>query len=388
MRRRGRVALLAALIAATLLAAAGAPDASAQGRSSLTSAFGISTQLRFTSANQVVTPINTAPVPTISGSGPAPYVLTQAADATSVGSEPTGTLLQFTRARVDAFSLLPNSFRTNSDAVVQNLRLTIGNLLTISADSVDAQAIAQFNTESGACDPNVGAFLTRATVGGTLGTGLRIPVNPAPNAVLLNGSGIRVVLNEQTEVVDPTSNSATVNTLHVYFTNTPLNGGTLNGEIIVSHSDATLLGVRCQLPGEGIATSSLTPSPQATATPMGTHTPTHTPTATATSTATPTATSTPTATATPPPTGTPPPVLLGILPPPPPPPPSAPLLAPAPPPPLLPPPPLPTTSDQRPAARSAPVPVIPEGDSLLLLGGGLLVVAGLAALRRWRGLAK
>jgi hypothetical protein len=66
-----------------------------------------------------------------------------------------------------------------------------------------------------------------------------------------------------------------------------------------------------------------------------------------------------------------------LLPPPPP-----PLLPPPPPPPpLLPPPPPPPPS----AAPALPgVPIIPEADSLALLGGGLLALGGLVALRRWR----
>ena len=62
-----------------------------------------------------------------------------------------------------------------------------------------------------------------------------------------------------------------------------------------------------------------------------------------------------------------------------PPPPLPPLLPPLLPPPLLPPPP-------QPAARVAfpEVPVIPEADSGVLLGVGVLALAGVAALRRGR----
>src|SRR5262249_56876792 len=71
---------------------------------------------------------------------------------------------------------------------------------------------------------------------------------------------------------------------------------------------------------------------------------------------------------------------LPLLPPPPP-----PILPPPPPPlPLLPPPPPFLSPFAAPSAVAPEVPVIPEADSLPLLGGGLLVLGALAGLRAWR----
>jgi uncharacterized repeat protein (TIGR01451 family) len=163
----------------------------------------------------------------------------------SVSSLLTGQILQTGLLEVNAASTVPGSDSVSADATVDDLEILIVELLqllTISADTVQSTADI-----SGTCGDVLTATGTttieNATVGGTLGAGLSISVNPAPNTVLLNLSGITVILNEQIIGGDGVnSRSLTVNAIRISLDNVLLTAiGTLSGDIIISQSQAQLL---------------------------------------------------------------------------------------------------------------------------------------------------
>ena len=63
--------------------------------------------------------------------------------------------------------------------------------------------------------------------------------NPAPNTVILNVGGLRIVLNEQTLLGDGlTSSGIETNAIHVGFNNFVAGTGLVNGNIILGHTSA------------------------------------------------------------------------------------------------------------------------------------------------------
>ncbi|MFI5395675.1 MAG: choice-of-anchor P family protein [Candidatus Binatia bacterium] len=273
------------------------------------SAFGESVSLTLTPLAGGSIVITDGPRPTTSGTAPSSYSNSNSLLSVAVSDISTGQILQTGALTVHAASTVPGSDNVSADATVNSLNLdlvTLAALLTIDADSVQSTAAI-----TGPCGGTLSATgtttITNATVGGTLGTGLTIATNPAPNTTLLNTSGVVVILNEQIVTGDGTTGRGlTVNAIHISVNNATLSGiGTLSGDIVIAQSVADL---ECGAPTP-TETPTATPTDTPTSTP--TATPTDTPTATATATDTPTATptatptDTPTATATKTPTSTP-----------------------------------------------------------------------------------
>jgi uncharacterized repeat protein (TIGR01451 family) len=189
--------------------------------------------------------ITSGPLPTASGTAPPAYTDSGSLASVSVSSLLTGQILQTGLLEVNAASTVPGSDNVSADATVNDLEILIVELLqllTISANTVQSTADI-----SGTCGDTLTATGTTtiedATVGGTLGVGLSISVNPAPNTVLLNLSGITVILNEQIIGGDGVnSRSLTVNAIRISLDNVLLTAiGTLSGDIIISQSQAQLL---------------------------------------------------------------------------------------------------------------------------------------------------
>lgn len=84
--------------------------------------------------------------------------------------------------------------------------------------------------------------LVNASAGGLLGLGLRVTANPAPNTVLLNLLGVRLVLNEQLLGGDGVrTRSLTVNAIHLSINNALLVAiGGLSSDVLISHSEVSL----------------------------------------------------------------------------------------------------------------------------------------------------
>ncbi|MEO6093815.1 MAG: choice-of-anchor P family protein [Novosphingobium sp.] len=81
-----------------------------------------------------------------------------------------------------------------------------------------------------------GSVLGLLTIDGSLYS------NPSPNTVLFNLLGVKVVLNEQQTVQNATSTSMFTNAIHVFLSDFLLDGRLLNGDVIVGHSQASVVG--------------------------------------------------------------------------------------------------------------------------------------------------
>ncbi len=158
-----------------------------------------------------------------------------------------------TTSATSAFPVNPTG---SANATVNNLALALVatsslpfvgpvSLLSIGADTlVSDSSVEGFGTPSATGNAN----LTGLTLGGTALGGLVIDgslfANPAANTELLNLLGLRIVLNEQIPSGDNVSTAGiATNALHVAFTNFLLGTNLLNGDIIVSHSQASIAGV-------------------------------------------------------------------------------------------------------------------------------------------------
>lgn len=176
--------------------------------------------------------LSSGPTPTASGTAPAPYNVTNTLASLNLpGVLSTGLLVAHATSNVNG---TPGIRTASADATVDNLSVLLG-LLT----ATEVQSTA---TVSG----DYGAFTALGT--NTL-TGLVVNGSPflfasaAPNTVLLNSLGLTVTLNEQFL----TGNSITgfglaVNAIDISFNNFANGLGIINGNVIISHSEAALAG--------------------------------------------------------------------------------------------------------------------------------------------------
>jgi hypothetical protein len=132
-----------------------------------------------------------------------------------------------------------DSGSAGADASVLNLRLRLPGalpILTVSADGITSAA-----SLSGVCTGDVIATgssgLQGLTLGGLLGSEIRIPSSPPPNTVLLDTGGIRVIVNEQIfEIADDAPVRFTVNAFHLSASDAASALGLLSGEVIIAQS--------------------------------------------------------------------------------------------------------------------------------------------------------
>lgn len=186
--------------------------------------------------------IDLGPVSTASGSAPPDYNDSDTVLSAGVSTGLTGNILSTGVLATNASSVIAND-NTSADATVDDLALSIVGalqLLTIGADTVVSTADVSGDCGAESLTATGSTTIEGASVGGTLGLGLSIAVNPPPNFELINLLGIRVVLNEQIVTGDGvTSRGITVNAIHVDLTNTILTLiGALSGDIIISQSQA------------------------------------------------------------------------------------------------------------------------------------------------------
>ena len=218
------------LLGAVMLTSLAAPVAFAATTAS-SSAFGESVNLKVLPILGSPLIVTSGPLPSVAGSAPGSYGLTQQLASAHVGlgllSVGTGILT------VDASSNVPNSLPTSADATVDNLGVLAG-LLSLNATVVRSQA-----SIGGTC----GAITTSGSslIAGATLNGAAVVANAAPNTVLLDAGGIKVVLNEQITGGNGTSDSSvTVNAIHISFQAAPLGLNALSGDIIISQSTASL----------------------------------------------------------------------------------------------------------------------------------------------------
>ncbi|MBA3725357.1 MAG: PEP-CTERM sorting domain-containing protein [Armatimonadetes bacterium] len=193
--------------------------------------------------------LNVAAVPTASGSAPAPYSDTDQVLSLFVSGGPLGTLstgVMTVNASSDVDGGAGNRFAM-ADAEVNELSLVLvpglGDppLLNLTADQVVSDSIVSgdFGSLVG-----VGDTVLTNTVLTILGVGVAINANPAPNTVVFNNLGITVTLNEQFVSGDGiNSRGQTTNAIHIGLEDVGAGGGLVNGDIVISHSAASLEAV-------------------------------------------------------------------------------------------------------------------------------------------------
>ena len=237
--RRQRLTIPALLV----LAVFGFPLAANAASVGSSSAFGESVDLHLLPLLGNTVNVSSGPLPSRSGAAPPAFDLTQQVASVNVSSPLLGTVLQTGILKAHAASTLPGQDRASADAEVNGLALRLAGvlpLLTLSADTI-VSAAAINGPCTGTPTASGSATITNAVLGGPAGLGITVPVNPAPNFVLLNLLGIRVVLNEQILSGTGLTRTLTVNAIHVSVTNSVLAGlGVLSGDVVIAQSRASM----------------------------------------------------------------------------------------------------------------------------------------------------
>jgi len=244
--RRGLAYLGGHAACVLLLALAASRPSAAQNGLASSSAFGESVSVQVLPVLGSPVQITSGPLPYVSGSAPPAYSLTGQLAVVQVASPQLGLLLQASLLQVDAAAQEPATDQVSADATVAHVQLEIAGLLP--ALGLGAQAVSSSAQIVGPCDSQPVATGSTVLVGvqlsGPLGLGLSVQSRPAPNTVLLNAAGIRVVLNEQILSSDGTATDLTVNAVHVSVQELPVGLSLLSGDIILSQSHAHLACVQ------------------------------------------------------------------------------------------------------------------------------------------------
>jgi uncharacterized repeat protein (TIGR01451 family) len=206
---------------------------------------------------------SSGPLSTVSGET-SPFNQDASALSVNVGLGPYGTVLHTGLLLSHTDSSSPS--QVSSNATVHDLGLSlvpVAPLLTLHADEVRSSAVIG-GTCGSALTATGSTTLVNAGTGGALGLGLHIGASIAPNTVLLDVLGVRVVLNEQIAGGDGvTSRSLSVNAIHVSIQNTLLSPlGRLTGDIVIAHSDAQVVCAPPPVPQADLAvTLAAAPNP-------------------------------------------------------------------------------------------------------------------------------
>ena len=242
-----RLALRVAAVVAAILTPA---TASATYVSSSSSSFGLSENLTVTTAVGAMLTATISPVNPVSGTAPPAYNLSQS--VASFTSTVTGVETTSTGVIVDtAFSDALTGGVTKASSTVNDLNLgvvpnPIAALTLVSLTATTVQSTAQVTGDFGAIVTSGTTILTNPVLS-ILGVNIALSSNPAPNTTVdltaAGLAGVTLILNERILGGDGiTTATITTNAIHLRFTATPLGGGaTINGDVIVAQSMATLL---------------------------------------------------------------------------------------------------------------------------------------------------
>ncbi|HEY0782266.1 MAG TPA: DUF11 domain-containing protein, partial [Thermoanaerobaculia bacterium] len=188
--------------------------------------------------------VTSGPLPAVAGTAPAPYDLANQLASVTIAAPSLGTLVSTKLLAVHAASPAPASEQAAADATVDDLDVRLAGLvplLTVKALTLHSEARLSGPCTGGAPAIAGGANLTNVRLGGTLGLGLTVAADPAPNTVLLNLAGVRVVLNEQIVTQSGDTHTLTVNALHVSIQELPASGlGLLTSDVVIAQSKASL----------------------------------------------------------------------------------------------------------------------------------------------------
>lgn len=134
---------------------------------------------------------------------------------------------------------------TMGTALVNDLDLTLVPTLLgppvvqVSADTIGSTSDVVGDYQS--MDPSGSMVLENLAIS-VAGVGLAIDPNPAPNTVLFDAAGVKIVLNEQTTTDTDTVADQTTNAIHITLTELSSQLGLVSGDVIISGSHAHMEG--------------------------------------------------------------------------------------------------------------------------------------------------
>ncbi|HEY8022152.1 MAG TPA: DUF11 domain-containing protein [Thermoanaerobaculia bacterium] len=237
---RPRPAIRAALPLLAILATLAAPVAAQTNPAG--SAFGESIDLHLLPLLGGGIPILSPPQAFVAGSAPPAYDLSASRLSLSVATPLTGTLLTTSLLNAHAASTGAALDGATANASVDRASVRLLGalpLLTLSAETIRSSATLGGPCAGGPASTGT-ADLVNLRLGGPLGAGITFNGAAAPNTVLLDVAGIRVVLNEQLVSTSGTTTSLTVNSVHVSAHGAVTALGVLSGDIILAQSQAQL----------------------------------------------------------------------------------------------------------------------------------------------------
>ncbi len=164
----------------------------------------------------------------------------------AIGSEETGQLLSVNWARSSVFGARGENASSIAEAELSELQLSsLGAIIAVASDSAASRATVQGTcctslTATGAttlADTVLECLLLQGQV--------ELPVDPGPNTVVVDGAGIRIVVNEQILRGDAVGElELVVNAIHISLDEAVLDGlGIVSGEIVIGRSTA---GLTCE----------------------------------------------------------------------------------------------------------------------------------------------
>jgi hypothetical protein len=231
--RYPRTALWIALLVLVTIVSAGTASAAV---SSTAAAYGESLDVLVTPQLGGSASIGSGPFPAVAGAAPPAFHEEDGAASVAVGASPLDALLTTGVLNVEAASELPADVLTAAFSSVDDLDFDLASLLDLTAAAVASSA-----TIDGTCPGGLTAELTTTiasgTFSGTVGSGA-ITATPAPNTVLLDTGGVRVVLNEQSIGGDEDHLAVSVNAIHIYLAATVALVGGVTGDVVVGHAAA------------------------------------------------------------------------------------------------------------------------------------------------------
>jgi hypothetical protein len=207
------------------------------------SAFGESVSFHILPLSGPVLEVNSGPLPVTSGEAAPAYNSTRQSANVKVSAStnllPIGTVLQTGLLQVDAESQVPDTNEVFAAATVAAVQIKLAGLLPLlglQADAVSSRAQLVCPCRVGHPVMTGSSSLANAQLNLA-----NVPAQPTPNTVLLNLTGLRVVLNEQILIISGFNTDLTVNAIHITLNALPIQGiGLVSGEVIVAQSRAHL----------------------------------------------------------------------------------------------------------------------------------------------------
>ncbi len=231
------------LVAVLTLAALLAVASGAAAQTAESTAYGHRVDLDLLSPRGETTVVESAPTPLAAGAAPLAYDLTEKASSSRVEVPlGLGNLLATGSIEVAARSAMPESDDAAAGADVDAVRLSLGGLLTLAADTVTAVAdVLPDDGETcwaGTTSEGGATFANAVLGGGLVPVPIVLPASPEPNYVAFEAPGVlSVILNEQ--VVG--DGRMSVHAVHVRLDNLLVIGvGTLQGDVYIGHADAVV----------------------------------------------------------------------------------------------------------------------------------------------------